>query len=52
MRREAKKCSKDGDKLPETCSKGLQFSPAVSSLVDKCLGMYQSDPNVLKLAKC
>jgi hypothetical protein len=49
---EGKKCAKADSALPEVCSKGLQFSPAVSGLVNKCIAMYQNDPKVLSQAKC
>lgn len=48
---DSKQCPSDSSKLPEVCSKGLQFSNVVTGLVNKCLDEYRSNPGALLKAK-
>lgn len=36
-------CPSGTSPLPDACSKGLQFSPTVKALVDKCTQIYFAD---------
>jgi hypothetical protein len=45
---DSKTCPKDSSPLPSGCATGLQFTPAVASLVNKCLAIYRKDPSAAK----
>jgi hypothetical protein len=45
-------CPSPDSPLPTACSQGLQFNTMVSSLVNKCAGMYFAEPGSLSRTGC
>ncbi|KAF8063701.1 SYM1 [Scenedesmus sp. PABB004] len=48
---DAQKCASPTAELPASCKQGLQFSPAVSAVVNSCVAQYLNDPSSLSLVK-
>lgn len=43
-----KQCPSDGATLPSACSQGLQFTPQVATVMNKCANMFFKDPASLR----